>query len=80
MVEQPDISKEISVRHTMHFYVDGEAIDFQIHYELPVSNDFPKKITIQRTNYTLKKSSFIVHSDLATHLGNLHLHAHYEAD
>jgi hypothetical protein len=77
MVEQSD---SFSVKHTMLFYVDGEAIDFQIHYELPVSDDFPEKITINRTNYTLKKSSFIVRANLAEHLSNLHLHAHYEAD
>lgn len=84
MVEQPEVfsenTKGFSVKHTMHFYVDGEHIDFNIHYELPASDDFPEKITINRTNYTLKKTSFIVHSDLAVHLANLHLHAHYEAD
>ncbi len=72
-------TKGFSVRHTLHFYVDGEHIDFNIHYELPVSDDFPEKITINRTNYSLKKTSFVVHSDLAVHLANLHLHAHYEA-
>ncbi len=78
MVNQPD-TKSFSVKHTLHFYVDGEHIDFNIHYDKPASDDFPEKITINRTNYTLKKTSFIVHDDLAVHMANLHLHAHYEA-
>lgn len=83
MVKQPEVfsenTKGFSVKHTIHFYVDGEHIDFNIHYDKPTSDDFPEKITINRTNYTLKKTSFIVHEDLAVHLANLHLHAHYEA-
>jgi hypothetical protein len=74
MVEQPDISKEISVRHTMHFYVDGESIDYTISYKRESSEEFPKEIQINRTLFSLKKQAFVFY------LNQLHLHARYEAD
>jgi len=65
------------VRHTMHFYVDGERIDYTIEYEKSTADKFPIQITICRSIFNLKSTNFVVHEDLKTQLSQLHLHAHY---
>jgi hypothetical protein len=62
------------VKHTLHFYVNGESIDYTISYKKASSEKFPKEIQINRTLFSLKKESFVFYFD------ELHLHAHYEAD
>lgn len=77
MVKQPEVfsenTKGFSVKHTMHFYVDGEPLDLELHYIKETGEDFPSEIQINRTVFTLKRQSFVSHSDRY-----IHYHAYYE--
>lgn len=66
------------VKHTMHFQIDGETLDLQLHYEKATSDEFPKAIRFNRLDFELAKQSFIVHSELITNNSVLHIHAYYE--
>lgn len=59
------------VKHTMHFYVDGEPLDLELHYEKEVGDDFPNIIRFNRLDFELHK--ILIESGQY-----LHRHAYYE--
>lgn len=61
------------VKHSMHFEIDGETLDYTISYMKETGENFPSEIQINRTVFTLKRRSFVSHSDRY-----IHYHAYYE--
>ena len=61
------------VKHSMHFEIDGETLDYTISYMKETGENFPSEIQINRTVFTLKRQSFVSHSDRY-----IHYHAYYE--
>ena len=59
------------VKHTLHFQVDGEPLDLELHYEKEVGDEFPKAIRFNRLDFELYEIE--IESDRC-----LHRHAYYE--
>jgi hypothetical protein len=64
------------VKHTLHFYMDGELIDYTIHYEKQESDNLPEYIRINRTIFHLRSNSYFIHSEEK----QMHIHADYHGE